>query len=91
MRISGPTSLKIEELGCTLFKTRTKKLGERLYLSIKEKWSTTHLHYELRRSGYLRDRDLYINIDGLFNRINSLFNGRPGRFIKSLKINFDDG
>jgi len=49
-----------------------------------------HLHYELRRLGYLRDRDLYINIDGLFNRINSPFNGRPGRFIKSLKINFDD-
>lgn len=37
MRISDPTSLKIEELGCTLFETRTKKPGERLYLSIKEK------------------------------------------------------
>ena len=37
MQITGPKSLKLEELACTLFKTRTRQPGERLYLSIKEK------------------------------------------------------
>jgi len=37
MQITGPKSLKLKQLSCTLFKTRTKQSGERLYLSIKEK------------------------------------------------------
>jgi len=37
MKITGPKSLKIKELSCILFKTRTGQPGERLYLSIKEK------------------------------------------------------
>ena len=37
MQITGPKSLKLKELACTLFKTRTKQPGERLYHSIKEK------------------------------------------------------
>jgi len=40
--------------------------------------------------GYLKGGNPYINIDGLFNRINSLFNGKSGRFTKTLEIRFDD-
>ena len=37
MQITGPISLKIKELSCTLFKARTRQPGENLYRSIKEK------------------------------------------------------
>ena len=37
MQITGPKSLKLKELACTLFKSRTRQPGERLYFSIKEK------------------------------------------------------
>lgn len=75
---------------CDKLLQNQKKLNETIRGIIEEKWSIAHLHYELRRLGYLRDRDLYINIDGLFNRINSLLSGKPGRFTKTLKIHFDD-
>lgn len=57
---------------------------------IDEKWSITHLCYELRKMRYLEDTDPYINIDGLFNRMNSILNQNPGRFTRSLEIHFDD-
>lgn len=55
-----------------------------------EKWSIRHLRYELRKMGYLQDTHPYINVDGLFNQMNSLLNQKPGRFNRSLEIHFDD-
>jgi len=57
---------------------------------IDEKWSIKHLRYELRRMGYLEDKNPYINVDGLFNRMNSLLNQKPSRFSKTFEVHFND-
>lgn len=67
-----------------------KRLKEIVGKIIDEKWSIKHLRYELRRMGYLEDTDPYINVDGLFNRMNGILNQNPGRFTKTLEIHFDD-
>ena len=67
-----------------------KRLKEIIQKIIDEKWSIEHLRYELRKMGYLEDTDPYINVDGLFNRINRILNQNPGRFTKPLEIRFDD-
>jgi len=67
-----------------------KRLKEIIRRIIEEKWSITHLNYELRRLGYLREENPRININGLFNRINSLFNRKSCRYTKTLEIHFDD-
>jgi len=75
---------------CDKLLQEKKGLKEIIQRIIEEKWSITYLHYELRRLGYIREENSYINIDGLFNRMNSLFNGKPGKFTKTLEIHFDD-
>jgi len=68
-----------------------KKLKEIIRKIIDEKWSIKHLRYELRRTGYLEeDTDPYINVDGLFNRMNIILNQNPGTFTKTLEIHFND-
>lgn len=67
-----------------------KRLKEIIRETMNEKWSIRHLHCELRKLGYLEDENLYINVEGLFNRINSLLNGKSSRFTKTLEVHFDD-
>ncbi|MFQ6067588.1 MAG: ParB/RepB/Spo0J family partition protein [bacterium] len=67
-----------------------KKLKEIIRKTIDEKWSIKHLRYELRKTGYLEATDPYINVDGLFNRMNSILNQNSGRFTKTVEIHFDD-
>ena len=67
-----------------------RRLKEIIQKIIDEKWSVKHLRYDLRKIGYLEDTDPYINVDGLFNRMNSILNQNPGRFTKSLEVHFDD-
>lgn len=66
-----------------------KKLKEIIQKIMDERWSITHLRYELRKMAFLEDADPYINVDGLFSRMNSLLNGKPGKFTRSLEIHFD--
>lgn len=75
---------------CKKLRQDKKRLKEIIRKIIDEKWSIKRLRYELRRLRFLEDTDPYINIDGLFNRINSMLNQSPGRFTRSLKIYFDD-
>ncbi|MEA1964038.1 MAG: hypothetical protein U9O41_02800, partial [Candidatus Aerophobetes bacterium] len=55
-----------------------------------EKWSIKHLRYELRRGGYLEEKNPYINVDGLFNRMDILLNQKPARFSKTFEVQFND-
>ncbi len=67
-----------------------KRVKEIIQKTIDERWSIRHLRYELRKLGYLKDKDLYINVDGLFNQMNNILNQEPCRFTKTLEIHFDD-
>ena len=39
---------------------------------------------------YLEDKNPYINVDGLFNRMNSLLSQKPARFSKTFEVQFND-
>lgn len=67
-----------------------KRLKDIIQNIISERWPIRHLRYELRKLGYLRDENLYINADGLFNRMNNTLNQKSGRFTRTLEIHFDD-
>ncbi|NQS89433.1 ParB/RepB/Spo0J family partition protein, partial [Patescibacteria group bacterium] len=67
-----------------------KKLKKIIQRIIDEKWSIQHLRYELRKLRYLGDGNLYINVDGLFNSMNSTLNQKPGRFTRILEVHFDN-
>jgi len=55
-----------------------------------EKWSIKRLRYELRNQGYLKEENPYfINVDGLFSRMNQALNQKPSRFTRTLEIHFD--
>lgn len=67
-----------------------KKQKEIIQKIIDEKLSIKHLRYELRGADYLEDKNPYTNVDGLFNRMNSLLNQKSSRFTKTLEIHFED-
>jgi len=75
---------------CDKLLENQKRLKETIQKSIDGKWSIKHLRYELRRMGYLEDENPYINVDGLFNRMDSLLNQKPGRFSKTFEVHFND-
>jgi len=75
---------------CDKLLQNQKKLKEIIRKIMEEKWSIAHLRYELRRLSYLEDTDPYINVDGIFNRINRILNQESGRFTKTLELHFDD-
>lgn len=66
------------------------KLREIIKKVMAEGWSRARLRYELRKLGYLEDTEPYINVDGLFNRMNNVLNQNQGRFTKNLEIHFDN-
>jgi len=75
---------------CDKLLQEREKLKDIIEKTISERWSIRHLRYELRKLGYLRDKNLYINVDGLFNRMNNTLNQKSGKFTRSLEIHFDD-
>ena len=67
---------------------KLKELIKRIRI---EKWSIKRLRYELRNQGYLKEENPYfINVDGLFTRMNQALNQKPSRFTRTLEIHFDN-
>ena len=55
-----------------------------------ERWSIKRLRYELRNLDYLQEENPYfINVDGLFARMNQALNQKPSRFTRTVEIHFD--
>lgn len=67
-----------------------EKLEQIVRKIMDERWSRKRLCYELRKMGYLEDSDPCINVNGLFNRLNTILNEGSGRFSKTLKLRFDN-